>query len=159
MPRLRWIALVLAGAALVVAGLSGPAARGRNDGQRPARWWKPPADVRAQLAQVSARSLERFDRGLVSFGTRHTASSQTDPQRGIGAARDWIKQQFDQFAATSHGRMSVSLEGYVQPPDGERILQPTTITDVVATLQGTDPASADRVYVVGAHYDSRVSDV
>jgi len=156
MPRFRSVVLVVAGAiavALTTVALSGA----RNDGQRPARWWKPPADVRAQLAQVSARSLERFDRGLVSFGTRHTASSQTDPQRGIGAARDWIKQQFEQFAATSHGRMSVSLASYVQPPDGQRILQPTTITDVVATLQGTDPASADRVYVVGAHYDSRVT--
>ena len=27
---------------------------------------------------------------LVGFGTRHTLSTQTDPHRGIGAARDWI---------------------------------------------------------------------
>src|SRR4051794_15888404 len=157
MPRFRSVVLVVAGAiavALTTVALSGA----RNDGQRPTRWWKPPADVRAQLAQVSARSLERFDSGLVSFGTRHTLSSQDDPNRGIGAARDWIKQQFEQIAATSGGRMTVALDSYIQQP-ASRIPTPTRITNVVATLQGTDPKSADRVYVVGAHYDTRVTDV
>src|SRR3954451_15114684 len=54
--------------------------------------------------------------------------------------------------------MTVELQSYVQPP-ASRVPAPTTITNVVATLKGTDPASADRVYVVGAHYDSRVTDV
>jgi hypothetical protein len=157
MPRLRWIALVLAGAALVVAGLSGPAARGRDDAQRPARWWKPPADVRATLARVDARSLERFDRGLVSFGTRHTLSAQDDPNRGIGAARDWIKARFDEIAATSGGRMTVALDSFIQPATPPRVPDPTRITNVVATLRGTDTKAADRVYVVGGHYDSRVT--
>src|SRR3954469_16195314 len=157
MPRLRWIALVLAGAALVVAGLSGPAARGRDDAQRPARWWKPPADVRATLARVDARSLERFDRRLVSFGTRHTLSAQDDPNRGIGAARDWIKARFDEIAATSGGRMTVALDSFIQPATPPRVPDPTRITNVVATLRGTDTKAADRVYVVGGHYDSRVT--
>jgi hypothetical protein len=107
---------------------------------------------------VNAQSLERFDRGLVSFGTRHTLSSQDDPNRGIGAARDWIKGEFDKAAATAGGRMSVELESYIQEP-APRIPQPTRITDVVATLHGTDPSSSDRVCVVGGHYDSRVTDV
>jgi len=78
--------------------------------------------------------------------------------RGIGAARDWIFNQFNQIAATSGGRMSVAKQTFVQPPSS-RIPVPTVLTNVLATLQGTDPASADRIYVVGAHYDSRVSDV
>jgi hypothetical protein len=98
------------------------------------------------------------DHALVGFGTRHTLSSQTDPKRGIGAARDDIKAQFDQIAQTSGGRMTTELVSYVQGP-ASRIPSDTTITDVVATLKGTDPASADRVYVVGAHYDSRRTDV
>ena len=149
-------ALVTAGA---VAALLGPAASGQGGGDNvPPTWWTPPDDVRAMLQQVSADSLEHYDRTLVGFGTRHTLSSQTDPTRGIGAARDWIKSQFDADAATSGGRMTVSLESYVQPV-APRIPTPTVITDVVATLHGTDPKSSDRVYVVGGHYDSRVTDV
>lgn len=130
-----------------------------GDGERTSpSWWRPPADVRAMLREVDARSLERYDRGLVSFGTRHTLSDQDDPNRGIGAARDWLKGEFDAIAATAGGRMSVELQSYVQEP-ASRIPVPTKITNVVATLRGTDPQAADRVYVVGAHYDSRVSDV
>src|SRR5690349_3068656 len=66
-------------------------------------WWGPPRDVRAMLAQVSSRNLRDDDLKLVSFGTRHTLSSQTDPNRGIGAARDWIKSQLDADAARSNG--------------------------------------------------------
>ena len=159
MPRLRSIPLVLAGAALAVVALTGPAARGRDDAQRPPQWWKPPADVRDTLARVDARSLERYDRGLISFGTRHTLSSQDDPNRGIGAARDWIKARFDEIAATSGGRMTVELDRFVQPPTPPRVPNATPITNVVATLHGTDPSAKDRVYVVGGHYDSRVTDV
>jgi len=49
----------------------------------------PDAQLRAIIAPVSAASLKAFDEKLVSFGTRHTLSSQTDPKRGIGAALAW----------------------------------------------------------------------
>ena len=142
--------------AAVALALSGQASGGGQHEQP--SWWKPPADVRKALAAVDARSLERYDRALVGFGTRHTLSAQDDPDRGIGAARDWIRDQFEEIAATSGGRMTVELDSYIQEP-APRIPVPTRITNVVATLRGTDPASADRVYVVGAHYDSRVTDV
>ena len=93
----------------------------------------------------------------MSFGTRHTLSSQTDPERGIGAARDWLLGEFQRAAATSDGRMRVELQSYVQAP-APRVPQPTTITNVVATLRGGQAESADRVYVVSGHYDSRCSD-
>jgi peptidase M28-like protein len=149
-------AVALAAAVVLLVAL-GPAASGQED-RLPARWWKPPADVRAMLRSVSARRLESYDRTLVGFGTRHTLSAQDDPQRGIGAARDWIRGQFEQAAANSGGRMTVELQSYVQQP-ASRIPTATRITNVVATLHGTDPASADRVYIVGAHYDSRRTDV
>jgi Zn-dependent M28 family amino/carboxypeptidase len=161
MVRLRSLAFAIAIAVAAVLGtlaLSGPAARGRGGPEQPGHWWKPPADVRRMLGQISAANLRRDDLKLVSFGTRHTLSSQTDPNRGIGAARDWIKSQFDQDAATSGGRMTVQLQSYVQPV-ASRIPTPTVITNVIATLHGTDPASADRVYVVSGHYDSRRTDV
>jgi Zn-dependent M28 family amino/carboxypeptidase len=148
---------VAAGAVALATALGPAASVGDDDRARPS-WWKPPADVRAMLRDVDDDSLERYDLGLVGFGTRHTLSSQDDPNRGIGAARDWIKAEFDKIAATSGGRMTVELDSYIQEPT-PRVPTPTRITNVVATLRGTDPTAADRVYVVGAHYDSRVSDV
>ncbi|MDA0162303.1 M28 family metallopeptidase [Solirubrobacter ginsenosidimutans] len=154
---IRRKALVATGA--VAVGLAGWVSVGSAVGDHhDDGWWRPPPDVRRMLDQVDSRSLQRFDHALVGFGTRHTLSTQTDPTRGIGAARDYIKQQFDQIAQTSGGRMTVALEGYDQPP-ASRIPVTTRITDVVATLKGTDPQSADRVYIVGAHYDSRITDV
>jgi len=93
---------------------------------------------------------------LVQFGTRHTASSQTDPVRGIGAATAWVTGQMQAIAATSSGRMTVRQQTFVQPVS-PRIPVPTTITNVIATLKGT--ASAERFYVITGHLDSRVTDV
>jgi hypothetical protein len=97
-------------------------------------------------------------RDLQAVGTRHTLSAQDNPNRGIGAPRDWIKSQFDAIAATSGGRMTTGLDSFVQPVSN-RIPTPTLITNVFAVLHGTDPTSSDAVYVVGGHYDSRVTDV
>src|SRR4051812_48217793 len=110
------------------------------------------------LREIDAHRVQSDIAKLVSFGTRHTLSSQTDPNRGIGAARDWIKRRFERYARHSDGAMTVSLEGYDQPP-ADRIPTTTRITDVVATLQGTDHSAAAPVYFVTAHYDSRVTDV
>ncbi len=116
----------------------------------------PDPHLRDLLRQVDPHRLEATVNRLVAFGTRHTLSSQDDPVRGIGAARDWIFDQLQAIAATSSGRMSVAKQSFVQPV-ASRIPTPTTITNVIATLRGT--TSPDRVYVVTAHYDSRITDV
>src|SRR4051794_31125694 len=95
MVRLRTLAFGVVCAAAGVAApvaLSGGTASGRGHPEALASWWRPPADVRHMLARISPAKLRRDDLKLVSFGTRHTLSSQTDPNRGIGAARDWIKR-------------------------------------------------------------------
>src|SRR5215469_4523978 len=116
----------------------------------------PDVDLRALLRQVDPGRIEATIQTLVSFGTRHTASSQTDPVRGIGAATNWVFGQMQDIAATSSGNMTVQQQSYLQMP-ANRIPQPTTITNVIATLQGT--ASPQRFYVVTGHLDSRVTDV
>ena len=117
---------------------------------------RPDAELRAILAAVDPARIEASVRRLAAFGTRHTLSSQDDPQRGIGAARDWLYDQYQEAAATSGGRMTVEKQSYVQQP-ASRIPVATTITNVVATLRGsTDP---NRTYLVSGHYDSRVTDV
>jgi Peptidase family M28 len=118
---------------------------------------KPPRSTVAMLKEISSRKIERSIRALAGFGTRHTLSSQDDPNRGIGAARDWIFAEFQRIAAKSDGRLSVELQSFIQEPS-ERIPEPTRITNVVATLRGSQPASADRIYVVSGHYDSRCTD-
>src|SRR5512133_3398307 len=115
-------------------------------------------DVRQMLSDVSSGNIEASIQKLVSFGTRHTLSSQTDPNRGIGAATEWVYGQLQQDAAASGGRMTVEKQAFVQPP-GPRIPVPTTITNVIATLHGSQPESAGRTYVVSGHLDSRVTDV
>jgi len=117
---------------------------------------RPGRELRALLRQVDPDRIRATINTLVGFGTRHTLSSQTDPDRGIGAARDWIHGQLQGYAAASDGRMTVQKQSFVQQP-ASGIPVPTVITNVIATLAGdTDPK---RVYVVSGHYDSRVTDL
>jgi len=116
----------------------------------------PDVELRALLRQIDPSRIEATIQQLVGFGTRHTASSQTDPVRGIGAATAWVFDQMQGFAAASSGNMTVQKQTYLQLP-ANRIPVPTTITNVIATLQGT--ASPERFYVVTGHLDSRVTDV
>jgi Peptidase family M28 len=105
------------------------------------------------VREIEARNIEASIRKLVSFGTRNTLSEQNDPKRGIGAARDWLYAEFLKAAALSNGRMTVEKQSYEQPK-AARVPQPTIITNVVATLKGSQPESTDRLYVVSGHYDS-----
>jgi Peptidase family M28 len=113
-------------------------------------------ELRHLISQIDPDRIKAIIEKLVSFGTRHTLSSQTDPARGIGAATDWVFGQMQGFAAASGGNMTVQRQTFVQPVSS-RIPVPTTITNVIATLQGT--ASPARYYVVTGHLDSRVTDV
>jgi len=105
------------------------------------------------VRQIDARNIERTILKLVSFGTRNTLSEQNDPNRGIGAARDWLYGEFLRAAESSGGRMTVEKQSFEQPK-AARVPQPTMLTNIVATLKGTQPESAQRIYVVSGHYDS-----
>jgi hypothetical protein len=106
--------------------------------------------------EIDARNIERTIRKLVSFGTRNTLSEQNDPNRGIGAARDWLYAEFQKAAAQSNGRMTVEKQTFEQPK-AARVPQPTMLTNIVATLKGTQPESEKRMYIVSGHYDSMCS--
>ena len=117
-----------------------------------------PADgtLRAILREIDPERIRHNIEALVGFGTRHTLSTQDDPHRGIGAARDWIAAQLEEYAAASGGRMTVDVPSYIQPP-ASRIPVATRISNVRATLRGS--VEPDRIYVVSGHYDSRITDV
>jgi hypothetical protein len=116
----------------------------------------PDPALRAMLREIDPDRIKATILKLVSFGTRNTLSSQTDPVRGIGAATNWVFDQMQASAAASGGRMTVQRQSFVQPVSST-IPVPTTITNVIATLKGT--ASPERFYVITGHLDSRVSDV
>ena len=109
--------------------------------------------INSIVRQIDAKNIERTIRQLVAFGTRNTLSEQNDPKRGIGAARDWLYAEFLKAAETSNGRMTVEKQSYEQQK-AQRVPQPTIITNVVATLKGSQPEATDRIYVVSGHYDS-----
>jgi len=108
------------------------------------------------VREIDARNIEATIRKLVSFGTRNTLSEQNDPKRGIGAARDWLYAEFLKAAAASQGRMTVEKQSYEQQK-AARVPQPTILTNIVATLKGSQPEATDRIYVVSGHYDSMCS--
>jgi hypothetical protein len=115
---------------------------------------KPNADVVAMLKNISAKNIEATIRKLVSFGTRNTLSEQNDPNRGVGAARDWLYGEFQKISADCGGCLQVEKQTFLQEK-ANRVPEPTNLTNVVATLKGTtDPG---RVYVVSGHYDSMCS--
>ncbi|AEV87318.1 aminopeptidase [Actinoplanes sp. SE50] len=134
--------------AAMAAPLAGPATGAHR---RP-----PDAELRAILRAIDPVRIEATVRRLAAFGTRHTLSSQTDPGRGIGAARDWIHDQLRSYAEAADGRMTVEAPSFTQPVS-PRVPTPTVITNVIATLRGS--VSPERIYVVTGHYDSRVTDV
>ncbi len=110
----------------------------------------PPAPARPDPAL-----LRQSVATLVSFGTRHTLSSATDPRRGIGAARAWAARRFGEIGAACGGCLKVETVGDVV--SGPRAPAGARVENVIAIQQGQgDPG---RVVIIQAHIDSRASDV
>lgn len=114
--------------------------------------------ISSMIDEVKAANLEHTIRKLVSFKTRHTLSDTLSKTTGIGAARTWIKAEFEQYNKANGGKLQVSYDSFVQPADGRRVLEPVVLKNVMAVLPGTDPQDK-RMLMVCGHYDSRVTDV
>jgi hypothetical protein len=104
---------------------------------------------------ISASNIEATIKKLVSFGTRHTLSETESNTHGVGAARRWIKSEFDRFSRESGGRLQVQFDEFTQQPV-QRVPKPAQLINIVATLPGKQAESKDRIYVVSGHYDSCV---
>jgi len=115
----------------------------------------PDARLRSIIAPVSQAQLKHTIETLVSFGTRHTLSSQTDPKRGIGAALEWTRGEFQKDSAACGNCLTI-----IDPSEmftGSRIPTPTRVRDMVAIQRGTE--RPNDVVIITGHIDSRVSDV
>jgi hypothetical protein len=117
--------------------------------------------VAAVLKEVSAEQIRRNIEKLVSFGNRNTLSAADEASIkkgfGIGAAREWIKSEFERYSKACGGCLTVIEDRFTNPP-ADRIPQATEIVNVYAVMKGTDAEAAKRIYLVTGHYDSRNSD-
>jgi hypothetical protein len=105
---------------------------------------------------ISADRIEQDIRTLVSFGTRHTLSETESETRGIGAARRWIKEEFDKISSECGGCLEVFFQSKVISGES-RIPSATEVVSVIAIQKGTtDP---NRYVMMSGDIDSRVSDV
>ena len=119
----------------------------------------PDPEIAKMIAEISAERIQRSIFVLSSFKTRHTLSDPAPSGDGIGGAGAWIRAEFERVSAASGGRLRVGTDEFKQAPQAPRVPRPVAITNVVATLPGSRPESADRSYVVCAHYDSMPKNV
>ncbi len=104
---------------------------------------------------VNVEHLRSDDARLVAFGTRHTMSETKSPTRGIGAARRWVKAQFEDIGKGCGGCLEIITPSRVFT--GPRLAKGgTEVKDIVAIQKGSEP---NRYIVMTAHLDSRVSNV
>lgn len=115
-------------------------------------------EIEQMAKEVSADSLQSYINTLVSFGTRNTLSIQTDPKKGIGAARNWVLKKFNQFAKNADGRLTAIIDTTTIPANGKRVDIPVLLGNVMATLKGTDP-NDKRIFIISGHLDTRRTDV
>lgn len=108
----------------------------------------------AQTTQPDPARLKATVEKLVSFGTRHTLSSATDPKRGIGAARRWAADEFRAISKKCGG--CLTIETVSQRFEGPRAPNGVEVVDVLAVQKGSGDPS--HVIIVAGHIDSRVSD-
>ncbi len=110
-------------------------------------------EIEKMVKEVSADSLQAYIKAMVSFGTRNTLSTQTNPKRGIGAARNWVLNKFNEFAKQSGGRLTAFIDTTTLQPDKRRIDTVTLLGNVVAILKGTDP-NDNRIFIISGHLDN-----
>ena len=109
------------------------------------------------ISNVSADRLESDIRKLVSFGTRHTMSETKSETRGIGAARRWIRSEFEKISADCGGCYEVSMQRTLEKGNAKtRITKDTEVVNVLAIKRGTK--YPNRYVVMAGDIDSRVSD-
>ena len=150
--------------ALVFCGPVCPAqemAQGQGPAPRLASDAHADSHIAEAIRQVSADHIRQTIEKLVSFQNRSTISAQDEASvkagTGIGAAREWIKAEFERYSKECDGCLEVKTDTFTEQPT-ERIPKPTEITNVYAVLHGSDAEQAKRIVLVTGHYDSRNSD-
>lgn len=106
---------------------------------------------------ISEDRLREDVKTLADFGTRHTLSDTISSTRGIGAARRWIKQQFDEISENCNNCLEVFFQNnFYEKGTNQRIIKDVNVVNVVAIQRGTK--YPNRYIIMSGDIDSRVSD-
>ena len=107
---------------------------------------------------ISVNRIEQDVRILAGFGTRHSLSDTVSDTRGIGAARRYVKAEFDKISEDCSNCLEVFYQNNpVKPGDGPRIVHESNIVNVVAIQRGTK--YPNRYIIMSGDIDSRASNV
>lgn len=110
-------------------------------------------EIEKMVKEISPDSLKSYITSLVALGTRNTLSTQSEANRGIGAARKWVLAKFNDFAKQSGGRLTAIIDTTIYKADRNRVSRDIVLGNVVATLQGTDP-NDKRIFLISGHLDN-----
>ncbi|PIB39459.1 M28 family peptidase [Maribacter sp. 4G9] len=109
------------------------------------------------IEAVSAERIENDITKLANFGTRHTLSDTVSRTRGIGAARRWIKSEFEKTSNACNGCLNVFYQkDLVKKGANQRIVHDVEVVNVLAIQKGTK--YPNRYIIMSGDIDSRVSD-
>ena len=114
--------------------------------------------IEQMVKEISPDSLRSYIQTMVNFGTRNTLSTQTEKKRGIGAARLYVLQKFNEFAAQSNGRLTSIIDTTTLQADKRRVDTSLLLGNVLATLKGTDPTD-NRIFIISGHLDNMRTNV
>lgn len=109
------------------------------------------------ISETSADRIRADITKLAGFGTRHTLSDTISNTRGIGAARRWIKSEFDKISSNCNNCLNVFYQkDLVKKGDNNRITQDVWVVNVAAVQKGTK--YPNRFIIMSGDIDSRISD-
>jgi Zn-dependent M28 family amino/carboxypeptidase len=114
-------------------------------------------DIYTIIKQTSATRIENDVRTLAGFGTRNTFSDTISSSRGIGAARRWIKAEFEQISLDCGGCLEVFYQrDFVTTAMGNRIPKDAWVVNVIAIQRGS--TNPNDMVMMSGDIDSRASD-
>ncbi|MGB5609231.1 M28 family peptidase [Eudoraea sp.] len=109
------------------------------------------------IDNVSSKRIKNDVTTLTNFGTRHTLSDTTSATRGIGAARRWIKSEFEKISEGCNNCLEVFYQkDLIKEGENDRIVHDVWVVNVVAIQRGTK--YPNKFIIMSGDIDSRVSD-
>ena len=108
------------------------------------------------ISDISEERIKDDIVNLANFGTRHTLSDTVSNERGIGAARRWIKKTFESISEECNNCLEVFDQKNYFKKNNLRLIKDVWINNVVAIQRGSK--YPNRYVLMSGDIDSRVSD-
>ncbi len=109
------------------------------------------------INNISAERIKKDIDILANFGTRHTLSDTVSNTRGIGAARRWIRKEFETISKDCNNCLQVFYQkDLVKKGANQRIIKDVWVVNVIAIQKGIK--NPDNYIIMSGDIDSRISD-